>query len=750
MSEGLHSSTAPSCCVQPSLSHARFQALGKLGSGAYGVVLKAQDSERGELVAVKKLNDVPRNDAELSKLLREAQILQVARHPNIVRILDAYQSSSGRVYLIFEHVDKTISRELLFRPKGLPAAQVKVVMWQLLQAVSFLHSRGILHRDLKPENILISNQGLVKICDFGFARAVSAKDEEDANPYAITRWYRAPEVLVSSVEPGRVDPYGPGVDVWALGCVMAILATGKPLLTGQDRVDQLAMIEAMVGPLSPTQQAAIQTDPRLSGVYSIAEKYKAMTLEKRLCNLPPAMQEVIRACLQPDPESRPSAAEVLQLPFFDDVDIPPTLAEQMAAAEAASSDALAIPPVGGRMDLINSMFWEPPRGTASRRAASTAPAECNPQQAASLEQLRQHTISPSPLYPVLNAMIPAIAVPDSQLECNQPVTPANRCQAQHSLLTGMIHKQDSVDRSQPTSPSTTASAPAAQPTPKTPAPETPLQLEGTAAPIRPLRPQMQFVASPVYRPLLGQLQATSSFGHWGSSGCSAEEDVLVARRAISQTAQSSGLLPAAPLQDDNTSEPPAAAGHLHAGVSTGDITRLAAGPRSENLLQPANVSWGSPTRTMQRSQGGGVCVPPVLPEAVPATPVPSTPGGPTGSSGSPASSQQRTPAPVTPPAPDAGTAPWCTSTSPRQHAQCLPDGVSAFASVQAADAALMAGPVTPQISAVTSKLAAVLGGGRRSISQLMDCVEDVDELPCEVLKETDSARGDFSGVVVVL
>lgn len=100
---------------------------------------------------------------ELQDLLHEAVILKAACHPNIVRLVDAYQSPSGRVYLVFEHVAKTLARELMFC-QGFAIKQVKLVMWQLLQAVAFLHESGILHRDLKPENILLSNEGIVKIC----------------------------------------------------------------------------------------------------------------------------------------------------------------------------------------------------------------------------------------------------------------------------------------------------------------------------------------------------------------------------------------------------------------------------------------------------------------------------------------------------------------------------------------------------------------------------------------------------------
>lgn len=98
----------------------------------------------------------------------------------------------------------------------------------------------IIHRDVKPENVLVSSLGVVKLCDFGFARLISLNGEP-CTEYVATRWYRAPELLVGEMN------YGPPVDIWAIGCLFAEMMTGDPLFPGESDIDQLYIIMKMMG-----------------------------------------------------------------------------------------------------------------------------------------------------------------------------------------------------------------------------------------------------------------------------------------------------------------------------------------------------------------------------------------------------------------------------------------------------------------------------------------------------------------------
>ncbi len=114
---------------------------------------------------------------------------------------------------------------------------------QILRGLKYLHSANVIHRDLKPSNILVNKNCDLKICDFGLARGFRSQDQEDPNltDYVVTRWYRAPEVVLLASE------YTKAIDVWSVGCILCELVGRKALFTGKDHLDQIKKIIEIIG-----------------------------------------------------------------------------------------------------------------------------------------------------------------------------------------------------------------------------------------------------------------------------------------------------------------------------------------------------------------------------------------------------------------------------------------------------------------------------------------------------------------------
>jgi serine/threonine protein kinase len=116
-------------------------------------------------------------------------------------------------------------------------ATAQYFLYQMLRGLKYIHSANVLHRDLKPANILINANCDLKICDFGMARAMASTDQGSCmTEYVVTRWYRAPELLLSSCQ------YTAAIDVWSVGCIYMELLTHEPLFPGRDYAHQIRSI----------------------------------------------------------------------------------------------------------------------------------------------------------------------------------------------------------------------------------------------------------------------------------------------------------------------------------------------------------------------------------------------------------------------------------------------------------------------------------------------------------------------------
>ena len=146
-----------------------YQRLEKVGEGTYGIVYKAKDAA-GNLYALKSIRLEAEDEGIPSTAIREISLLKELRHPNIVKLCDVVHSER-KLTLVFEFVDRDLKKVLEEHEKGLEPNVVRSYLYQLLKGVGFCHQNKVLHRDLKPQNLLVSNDGQLKLADFGLARA---------------------------------------------------------------------------------------------------------------------------------------------------------------------------------------------------------------------------------------------------------------------------------------------------------------------------------------------------------------------------------------------------------------------------------------------------------------------------------------------------------------------------------------------------------------------------------------------------
>ncbi|XP_047641548.1 mitogen-activated protein kinase 15 isoform X1 [Phacochoerus africanus] len=323
----------------------RYLLKRRLGKGAYGIVWKALDRRTGEVVAIKKIFDAFRNKTDAQRTFREIMLLQeFGDHPNIIRLLDVIQAENDRdIYLVFESMDTDLNA-VLRKGTLLRDAHKRYIFYQLLRATKFIHSGRVIHRDQKPANVLLDASCSVKLCDFGLARSLSGLSEgpegQALTEYVATRWYRAPEVLLSS------SWYTPGVDMWSLGCILGEMLRGRPLFPGTSTLHQLELILEAVPPPSEEELLALGSGYSASVLQRLAARPR-QTLDALLPpDTPPEALDLLRRLLVFAPDKRLSAAQALEHPYVEsfhcparewtleaDVQLPLQEGVQLSAAE---------------------------------------------------------------------------------------------------------------------------------------------------------------------------------------------------------------------------------------------------------------------------------------------------------------------------------------------------------------------------------------------------------------------------------
>lgn len=303
----------------------RYEIMQVLGKGSYGTVVSALDKanhEREVKLAIKKVTSIFTREILLKRAIRELKFMSYFKgHRNIVSLLDleiVNEEPYSGLYCYQELVDYDLAR-VIHSNVLFSEFHIKHFLYQILCGLKYIHSADVIHRDLKPGNILCSITGEVKICDFGLARGISPSFtvtggiSNHITNYVATRWYRAPELILSHKR------YSKSVDMWAVGCILAEFYGRKPIFMGNDSLHQVMEIQKVLGTPS---QSVIRTYGS-SRCYDIFSTSKPQFKKTPWCEIFPyasqgsvdLMERLIDWC----PDSRLTVEEALNHPFVQEV-----------------------------------------------------------------------------------------------------------------------------------------------------------------------------------------------------------------------------------------------------------------------------------------------------------------------------------------------------------------------------------------------------------------------------------------------
>jgi len=295
----------------------KYHILKSIGHGAYGVVVSAEDVTTGKKVAIKKIPNAFNDLTDAKRILREIKLMRHFDHENCVRIEDLQPPASisdfEDVYILSELMETDLHR-IIYSRQELSDDHIQYFIYQILCALKYLHSADVIHRDLKPSNILLNADCTLKVCDFGLARGIGESSPE-LTEYVVTRWYRAPEVMLSCQE------YTKAIDVWSLGCIFAELLGTKPLFPGDDYLHQLRLIIDVLGSPSDADLSFVKSARALAFGKKQAGKPKVAwsTLFK---GANPLALDLLDKMLMFNPARRITVEQALEHPYMESLHSP--------------------------------------------------------------------------------------------------------------------------------------------------------------------------------------------------------------------------------------------------------------------------------------------------------------------------------------------------------------------------------------------------------------------------------------------
>ncbi|KZT04659.1 kinase-like protein [Laetiporus sulphureus 93-53] len=316
----------------------KYEILGFISSGTYGRVYQARSKE-GEkrIYAIKKFKPDKEGDVVTYTGISQSAIREIAlnreiSHENVVALEEVILEEKS-IYMVFEYAEHDFLQVIHHHSQTLrnpiPQAVLKSLTYQLLNGLLYLHTAHIIHRDLKPANILINSSGVVKIGDLGLARLTHQPLQPlfAGDKVVVTIWYRAPELLLGAKH------YNKAVDVWAVGCVMAELASLRPIFKGEEakldskknvpfQKDQLLKIFEVLGTPEEKDWPGLKDLPEYQNMkrLDIYQNRLSEWCQSRIRS--PAGVDLLRELFAYDPDNRLSAKEALRHKWFQEDPVP--------------------------------------------------------------------------------------------------------------------------------------------------------------------------------------------------------------------------------------------------------------------------------------------------------------------------------------------------------------------------------------------------------------------------------------------
>jgi len=323
-----------------------------VGQGAYGLVCSGRNIESGKTVAIKKIPKAFEDIIDCKRLLREIKILRHFRHDNVLGLVDILPPTGKLqdwkdVYIVSELMDTDL-HYIIHSKQPLSDEHFKYFLYQILRGVHAIHSAHVLHRDLKPGNLLVNKNCDLKICDFGLARAIDPTEEKKdlgLTEYVVTRWYRAPELLVEN------QSYTTAIDVWAVGCIFAEMIGRKALFPGRDYLNQLRLIIDVLGTPSEEDLACITNQQAVQFLRTLPVKARRPWSEIFPKASPQAL-ELLDSMLIFDPDKRCSMEDALRSEYMK------PLHQDRALPAEETKFSFGFEKANSTQEELRSLIWE--------------------------------------------------------------------------------------------------------------------------------------------------------------------------------------------------------------------------------------------------------------------------------------------------------------------------------------------------------------------------------------------------------